>query len=122
MRPGPGLATDGRLARSAYQQAETTARRSVEAGCEAATGLLSRVLAERAAAAESAGDHTQAIQWYRDALDLDPSQARLFVAVGELLLAEERVKESIRLLSSGLEWHPDDRALRDLMVRALSIR
>ena len=116
------LATDGRVARGAYDEAETTARRSVESGCEAATGRLSRVLAEQAAAAEGAGDRVGAFRLYEDAIDLDPGQARLFVAAGALLIAEGRVAESIRLLSSGLERHPDDRTLRDLMVRALSIR
>jgi tetratricopeptide (TPR) repeat protein len=120
--PALAVATAGRVARGAYDEAETSARRSVAAGCEAAATGLAQVLAERAAAARGSGDRDRAIELYRGALALDSSQARLFFVTAELLIAQERVKESIELLSDGLESHPDDKALRDLMVRALSIR
>jgi tetratricopeptide (TPR) repeat protein len=120
--PALALAIAGRTSRGAAPAAEELARRDTEEGCPGARERLGSVLGMRAAEDRAAGRANAAVERYREAIALDPEDAALFVAGALLLIEEDRVVESVELLSEGLELHPDHRALRDLMVRALTIR
>ena len=97
---------------------ERLARRAVEVGCLGAPGWLAQVLTTKAAAGEPAA----AIEFLAEAIELDPSDVTRFRLAAELLIGAGRVEDSISLLTTGLERHPDDRALSELMVWVLSIR
>ncbi|MEE2674899.1 MAG: tetratricopeptide repeat protein [Myxococcota bacterium] len=113
--PCPVLALAvGRSAASA----ERLARRAVEVGCPGARGRLARVLTSKAATRE----RVSALGLLVEAIDLDPSDPGRYRLAAELLIAAGRVEDSIALLATGLERHPEDRILSDLMVRVLSIR
>ena len=107
------LAVDGFAA-----SRERLARRAVAVGCLGAPGWLARVLMSKAVA----GDRAAAVAFVLEAIELDPSDPTRFRFAAELLIGAGRVEDSIALLAAGLERHPEDRALNDLMVRALSIR
>jgi tetratricopeptide (TPR) repeat protein len=111
--PVLALAVDGSTA-----SREGLARRGVNAGCVGAPGALARVLTSKAVAS----DVPAAIESLAEAIELDPSDPDRFRLAAELLIGSGRVLDSIALLAAGLERHPQDRALSDLMVQALSIR
>lgn len=102
----------------ALGRGEALARRSVGAGCAGARARLARLLTSKAAH----GDREAAIDSLAEAIELDPSDPGRFELAAALLIDRGRVEQAIALLSSGLERHPEDRDLADLMVRALSIR
>jgi tetratricopeptide (TPR) repeat protein len=119
--PALSLATRDRLERGALIRAESSARHSLEAGCSGARGRVARVLVRRAGAARST-EPAAALRLYEEAIALDPSRPEPFLDAGLLLIEEGDPDESVALIARGLTHHPDDRELRDLMVRALSIR
>ena len=108
--------------RARIREAEETARRARAEACPGAAAELAEVLAARAAAEADAGETSRAIDHYREAIEVDPTAVSNFVAAGSLLLAEGQTDAAVALLADGLERHPDDRALRNLMVAALTIR
>lgn len=120
--PALGLALSDRIASGAFAGAEEVARRSAAEGCAGARVGLAEALGARARADARAGHPALAIERYREAIGLDPSDPDRFAAAAELLLAQDRMREGVALLAEGLEQHPGDRSLRDLMVRALTIR
>jgi tetratricopeptide (TPR) repeat protein len=64
-----------------------------------------------------------AIGHYRAALETAAlPDAPTYHSAASLLIEDGRREEAVALLSEALEVHPEDRALRDLMVRVLSIR
>jgi tetratricopeptide (TPR) repeat protein len=117
--PALALVVAERLERGG--DAGTPARRSVDAGCGGSARQLARVLA-RQSDATAPEDPAAAILQLERAIELDPQEPTYFRSAAELLLAQERTREAIALLATGLEHHPEDRPLRELMVRALSIR
>jgi tetratricopeptide (TPR) repeat protein len=119
--PALTLVTRDRLGRGDFEGAESTARQGLESGCGGASERVAGVLVERAGATR-ATDPTAALLLYREAIALDPSRPGAFLQAGELLIEEGDSAASVALLAGGLTHHPDDRELRDLMVRALSIR
>ena len=120
--PALSLTTRSRLGRGTAAEAEETARRARAEACPGAAAELAEVLAARAAAEADAGETSRAIDHYREAIEVDPTAVSNFVAAGSLLLAEGQTDAAVALLADGLERHPDDRALRNLMVAALTIR
>lgn len=120
--PALALATQARLGRSAPAAAEDAARRARAEACPGANARLAEVLAARGAAEASAGKPKAAIAHYREAIVVDPSSPAPFAAAASLLLVEGQTEAAIGLLAEALERHPDDRALRNLMVGALTIR
>lgn len=116
------LASKRRLERGDLTGAEYVSRGGIQARCTGSDLQLARVLDEQAVVAGSAGDLEAALALEREAIDLDPGQPARFERAAQLLLGEDRVGEAVTLLASGLEQHPENRGLRDLMVRALSIR
>lgn len=118
--PALSLAVEDRIARAPLA-AEAPARRAVERTCPGAGPRLSSVLVALADEAERSGEEVKAIAFYGEAIALDPGVPHLFLRAAELLLKQGRPAEAVSLLSTGLEAHPDDRPLRDLMVRALTI-
>ena len=119
--PALSLATRDRLERGALSDAESSARRGLEAGCGGAGQRVAEVLSERAAATRAL-DPVSALRLYRESIALDPTRREPFRAAAELLIEEGDTEASVALLARALTQHPDDRELRDLMVRALSIR
>jgi tetratricopeptide (TPR) repeat protein len=117
--PALALVVASRLERGG--DAQTPARRSLDAGCSGSAPQLARVLA-RQSDATAADDPVAAIRQLERAIELDPGQPAYFSSAAELLLARGRTREAIELLAVGLEHHPEERSLRVLMVRALSIR
>jgi tetratricopeptide (TPR) repeat protein len=120
--PALELASRRRLERGDLAGSEQASRGGIKARCTGSDLRLARVLDEQAVVARSAGDLEAALALEREAIALDPGQPARFERAAELLLDEDRVEEAVTLLASGLEQHPEDRELRDLMVRALSIR
>lgn len=120
--PTLALATRDRLASGAPEAAEATARRARAEACPDATPNLARVLAARAEALAASGERSAALASYREAIALDPEAPELVAATARLLLSDDRVGDAVALLADGLARHPEDRTLRDLMVRALTTR
>jgi tetratricopeptide (TPR) repeat protein len=118
--PTLALVVAERLGRAG--DAETPAQRSAEAGCSGSASQLARVLAHESGVSATAGDRDAAIVQLGRAIELDSGNPDYYQAAAELLIAEGRSGEAVALLASGLEHHPHDRSLRDLMVRALSVR
>jgi len=125
--PGPvdvcptlALVVEGRLSRGELPEAEMPARRALEEQCDGASPRLSRVLSALAVESQRAGEVGKTIALYEEAIRLEPAEPGRFLLASELLLAEGLDGQAVSLLARGLEAHPDDRALRDLMVRALT--
>ncbi len=69
-----------------------------------------------------AGRPEQALAHYAAAREADPDRVAGFSEAAELLLDAGRRDEAIGLLSAGLERHPREARLRELMVAALGVR
>jgi tetratricopeptide (TPR) repeat protein len=112
------LAGRARLSRGDPEGAEVLGRRSVSQGCARGGSLLAAALtgvAERRASSDAA-------EQYLEAIAHDPDDPARYAAAAELFVSLGRVGDAVALLAEGLERHPDDRRLRDQMVRALAMR
>ena len=99
------------------------ARLSSDSACRGGPDLYARALAAEGDRARRGGDAVAAIGHYRAALETATlPDAQTYHSAASLLIEDGRREEAVALLSEALQVHPEDRALRDLMVRALSIR
>ncbi len=116
------LVVTDRLRHGATASALGPAReRFQDRSCDGAVLLVEALLAE-AAQREGAGEPEAALGLYREAIEVDPTDARAFGLASKLLVRERRADEAVSLLAVALEHHPEHRGLRDQMVEALSIR
>lgn len=118
------LAAEQRLAGGDDSAALEVAREHRATGCNGglAPALEAGALIAVGDRERARGRSDLALLAYEAATLADPAHSHAFAAAGELLLGQGRTDEAVSLLAKGLEHHPEDRALRDLMLRALSMR
>ncbi len=116
------LAVADRLEAGEPEAATQLAERARAEACPGSRAALGRALEARALDAAADGDLQASLADWQAAIAAEPGSADRYEAAAGLLLELGRTEEAVSLLADGLERHPESRSLRDLMVRALSIR
>lgn len=83
--------------------------------------LRARLLLSDAVAAHARGDLEAALGACAEAVEADPTWVEADVAAARWLLADGRRRDALAWLGVALERHPDDAALRRLMLEALGV-
>jgi superkiller protein 3 len=65
-------------------------------------------LLEQGSRAQRSGNYVEAEQRFRQALELQPDNAQVYVALGNLLRQQEKIPQAIAMLSRAIELAPDN--------------
>lgn len=117
-----GRAVGYYLERDRSREALAAAARLERSDCghPEASALRASALIAEATRVRSGPNALRAVSFYQEAVEADPSRVDAYRGAGEALLGVGRRDEALALLSDALAHHPDDTALQELMLRALS--